>query len=61
MHAHALIFAKHRQIFAKIELIAQFVDRRMPLADLLYRCRRKQPLRQRIFSHACARRGKKLK
>ena len=55
MDAHAYIFAQHRQILAKIELIAQFVHRSMPLADLLHRGRSKQPLRQRVLSHARAR------
>ncbi len=37
MHAHAYIFTQHRQIFPQVELIAQFIHRRMPLADLFHR------------------------
>ena len=36
MHAHPNIFAQHRQIFTKIDLIAQFVHRSVPLADAFY-------------------------
>ena len=54
------IFAKHGQIFAQIQLITEFRDACMPLANLLNGRRHEQPIRERVFSHASAGRGEKL-
>ena len=35
MHSHAGIFAEYGQVFPEIELIAQFVNRSMPLSNLV--------------------------
>ena len=40
MHSNACIFAKHRQVFAKIDLIPQLDDGCLALADRFDRRRR---------------------
>lgn len=61
MHAHANIFAQDRQIFPKIELIAQFVHRSMAFVDSFHRSGGKQPFRKSVLSHAGAGGRQKLK